>query len=561
MSPYESQADGVLRAANAWLAVGERGEVCWPPEARLPGRLVLYSDFVAFEPSDPAQRRRKWNIADVKAAQAYRAPIVPWPRSSLPEPKPDILGLAPAWIITLPLIIAYYLPFIGTALVVTALRGLQFPFLWLLFRGAQRDTLAINTKEFFVENASEWATTLETMRPVRTERHIAGSKLPPLPDAIPTQSRKATVAAAMEGAKAKLAKAGPKAGLSLKENAPGMYLQCSGYLRVVAKKRTISIETRTYPAGHWTHLKPLDVRAIDILSEDVLVRWLQDLAESEEAAAEFQDAEAAGENVLDEPAKRPLGARLYDGLRSMAKKIALPNENEAEQKGQEESSVWPMAETMPRAVLFDKSHGSLEFPGLEDEISARHRVAVSKEKRLTEESLQASDVLLLIAPDRPWADEETSIVRERVRDGLRLVVLTISKRKPENINKLLEPFGIAIDKDPQKNKLLEAFDISFDKDPLKIDQLSTADLQSDSLDLDALGTLVVGEYWGDHSATFSSPGEIEILLALEGEPRRCLVGRKAFGSGAVLVLTCLNIFGGAQLGNDDNRRFLKQFIL
>ena len=66
----------------------------------------------------------------------------------------------------------------------------------------------------------------------------------------------------------------------------------------------------------------------------------------------------------------------------------------------------------------------------------------SYEERL--KSDPSERVLLLIGPTRKWEPEEIDIIREYVRKGNSLVILTRYGRRPERLNELLKSFDISV---------------------------------------------------------------------------------------------------------------------
>jgi hypothetical protein len=209
-----------------------------------------------------------------------------------------------------------------------------------------------------------------------------------------------------------------------------------------------------------------------------------------------------------------------------------------EKMGQEQSSL---EKRKPRILLDDK-HGEdlLTYDKLAKLLSERCQVTKPSKKPLELESLIANDALVLISPIKPWQESEISAVKEYVENyGGTLLVLTYAYRKPKNINKLLDPYGLSVVETIVNEKY-------FDKEDLQ-----AFDFLEDVESLEA-GTVL----WAPNTLVATS-GEAEIVLRFKS---LALGAKRALGKGIVYLFSCLTVFGKRQLGQSGNQKFLGNLL-
>lgn len=228
--------------------------------------------------------------------------------------------------------------------------------------------------------------------------------------------------------------------------------------------------------------------------------------------------------------------------------------NGAQAQSESEDIVWlqvgvrymldeqPVKEGRKLKLLLDNLHGEdhLTYDKFIKLLSERCQVTILKKKPLDLETLIENDVFLLISPSKSWEEAEIETVRRYVeREGGILVAMTLDGRKPERLNKLLEPYGLSVAQGKLDEKHL-------DKDVLESSQL-----------LEGIESLTLGMVWGYPSTRIEASNEPEVVLQYNDA---ILGAKRSLGKGIAHVFSCLPLFGNKQLGQVDNRRFLDNLL-
>jgi len=192
--------------------------------------------------------------------------------------------------------------------------------------------------------------------------------------------------------------------------------------------------------------------------------------------------------------------------------------------------------------LLDKLHGEAldDYDKFIKFLSERCQVTILKKKPLDLKQLTENDVFMLISPSKSWEESEVEAVRSYVEsEGGILVAVTLDGRKPERLNKLLEPSGLSVIHGTVGEKYL-------DKDSLEGSQL-----------LDSVESLALGAVWLYESARIGVSNQAEVVLQYKDA---ILGAKRPLGKGTVYLFSCLPAFGNKQLDRIDNRRFLDNLL-
>lgn len=193
-------------------------------------------------------------------------------------------------------------------------------------------------------------------------------------------------------------------------------------------------------------------------------------------------------------------------------------------------------------LLLDKLHGEEHeiYDKFIKVLSGRSQASVLKKRPLDLNILTENDVFLLISPGKSWEESEIETVRRYVESesGI-LVAMTLDGRKPERLNKLLEPFGLSVIPGKVGEKYLE-------RDSLQCSQL-----------LEGVKSLALGTVNWWESTRIATSDEAEVVLQLKDA---ILGAKRSFGKGTVYLFSCLPLFGNKQLDQADNRRFLDNLL-
>jgi len=193
-------------------------------------------------------------------------------------------------------------------------------------------------------------------------------------------------------------------------------------------------------------------------------------------------------------------------------------------------------------LLLDKLHGEEHniYDKLIKLLSERCQVTVLNKKPLDLKLLTENDVFLLISPNKSWEELEVETVRRYVEShGGILVAMTLDGRKPERLNKLLEPFGLSVIRGTVGEKYL-------DRDSLEGSHL-----------LEGVESLALGTVWLYESTKIAASNEAEVVLQYEDAT---LGAKRPLGKGTAYLFSCLPAFGNKQLDRIDNRRFLDNLL-
>lgn len=193
-------------------------------------------------------------------------------------------------------------------------------------------------------------------------------------------------------------------------------------------------------------------------------------------------------------------------------------------------------------LLLDNLHGEdhLTYDKFIKLLSERCQVTILKKKPLDLGTLTENDVFLLISPNKLWEESEIETVRSYVESyGGTLVVTTTAGRKPERLNKLLEPFGLSVVQG------------TIDEKQLDIEVLESSQL------LEGIESLALGSVWGYPSTRIVASNESEVVLQYNDA---ILGAKRSLGKGTACVFSCLPLFGNKQLDQIDNRRFLDNLL-
>ncbi len=193
-------------------------------------------------------------------------------------------------------------------------------------------------------------------------------------------------------------------------------------------------------------------------------------------------------------------------------------------------------------LLLDKLHGEEHdiYNKLIEFLTERCQVTILKRKPLDLKLLTENDVFLLISPNKPWEESEVETVRQYVGShGGILVAMTLDDRKPERLNKLLEPFGLSIIPGTVGEKYLA-------RESLK-----------DSPLLDGVASLALSTVWLRESTKIAESNQTEVVLQYQDA---ILGAKRPSGKGTVYLFSCLPAFGNKQLDQADNRAFLDNLL-
>jgi len=193
-------------------------------------------------------------------------------------------------------------------------------------------------------------------------------------------------------------------------------------------------------------------------------------------------------------------------------------------------------------LLLDKLHGEdLDtYNKLAGFLSGRCQVSILKKKPLDLKLLTENDVFMPISPNKPWEESEVQNVQRYIEThGGILVAIAQDGRKPERLNKLLEPYGLSVIRGTVNEKHL-------DKNNLEGSQL-----------LEGIYSLALGAVWGYGSAKIAASNESEVVMQYKDA---ILGANRSLGRGTVYLFSCLPAFGNKQLEQADNRIFLDNLL-
>jgi len=193
-------------------------------------------------------------------------------------------------------------------------------------------------------------------------------------------------------------------------------------------------------------------------------------------------------------------------------------------------------------LLLDKLHGEEhdDYGKLIQFLTERCQVTILKKRPLDLKLLTENDVFLLISPSKSWEESEVETVRRYVEShGGILVAMTLDGRKPERLNKLLEPFGLSVIRGTVGEKYL-------DRESLEDSQL-----------LDGVASLASGTVWLYESTKIAASNQAEVVLQYKDAT---LGAKRPLGKGTAYLFSCLPAFGNKQLDQADNRRFLDNLL-
>ena len=193
-------------------------------------------------------------------------------------------------------------------------------------------------------------------------------------------------------------------------------------------------------------------------------------------------------------------------------------------------------------LLLDKLHREEHniYDKLIKLLSERCQVTVLNKKPLDLKLLTENDVFLLISPNKSWEELEVETVRRYVEShGGILVAMTLDGRKPERLNKLLEPFGLSVIRGTVGEKYL-------DRDSLEGSHL-----------LEGVESLALGTVWLYESTKIAASNQAEVVLQYKDAT---LGAKRPLGKGTAYLFSCLPAFGNKQLDRIDNRRFLDNLL-
>ncbi|UCC39309.1 MAG: hypothetical protein JSV96_16165 [Candidatus Aminicenantes bacterium] len=192
-------------------------------------------------------------------------------------------------------------------------------------------------------------------------------------------------------------------------------------------------------------------------------------------------------------------------------------------------------------ILLDKLHGEKHwmYPELIRILSERCEVSMLQKKPLDIKQMSQSDVFMLISPKKSWEDSEINAVHEYVESyGGILAIITTQGRKPKNINKLLETYGLEVGGEVAGEKILSREHL--DDSPLL-----------ENVDTIALGSITIG------CTKIMASSEATILCKYKGD---VLGAKRDYGKGAVYLFSCLGAFDDKQLERLDNKVFLNNML-
>ena len=195
-------------------------------------------------------------------------------------------------------------------------------------------------------------------------------------------------------------------------------------------------------------------------------------------------------------------------------------------------------------VLVDTSHGEehVLHDKLIDILTELCQVTTLKKKPLDLKTLNENDVFMLISPSKSWDESEIETVRRYVEsDGGILVAITRDGRKPERLNKLLEPYRLSVIPGTVGEEYLHRYSI-----------------QGSQL-LEGIKSLAAGRAWGYGSGRIAASDEAEVVMQFKDAT---LAAKRSLGKGTAYLFSCLPIFGNKQLDqiDADNRRFLNNLV-
>ncbi len=193
-------------------------------------------------------------------------------------------------------------------------------------------------------------------------------------------------------------------------------------------------------------------------------------------------------------------------------------------------------------LMLDKLHGEEldTYSNLIEFMSERCQVTVLNKKPLDLKLIAENDVFMVISPNKSWEEPEVETVRRYVEShGGILVAMTLDGRKPERLNKLLEPFGLSVIRGTVGEKYL-------DRDSLEGLQL-----------LDGVESLTLGTVWLYESTKIAASNQVEAVLQYKDAT---LGAKRPLGKGTAYLFSCLPVFGNKQLDQIDNRRFLDNLL-
>jgi len=193
-------------------------------------------------------------------------------------------------------------------------------------------------------------------------------------------------------------------------------------------------------------------------------------------------------------------------------------------------------------LLLDKLHGEEhdDYSKLIRFLSERCQVTVLKKKPLDLKMLTESDVFMLISPAKSWEVFEVETVQTYVENhGGVLVAMTLDGRKPDRLNKLLEPYELLVIPGTLGEKYLDRGNLE------------------DSELLEGVESLASGTVWLYESTKISASKEAEVVLQYKDT---ILGAKRSLGKGTAYLFSCLPVFGNKQLNHVDNRRFLGNLL-
>ncbi|GAI09261.1 unnamed protein product [marine sediment metagenome] len=163
-------------------------------------------------------------------------------------------------------------------------------------------------------------------------------------------------------------------------------------------------------------------------------------------------------------------------------------------------------------ILLDKLHGEKHwmYPELIRILSERCEVSILQKKPLDIRQISQNDVFMLISPKKSWEDSEINVVHEYVESyGGILAIITMQKRNPKNINRILEIYGLEIVGEIAGEKNLSSEHL--DDSPLL-----------ENIDTIALGSITIG------CTKILASSEATILCKYKGD---VLGAKKDYGKG------------------------------
>jgi hypothetical protein len=193
-------------------------------------------------------------------------------------------------------------------------------------------------------------------------------------------------------------------------------------------------------------------------------------------------------------------------------------------------------------LLLDKTHGEEHsfYEKLVQLLTERCLTTILKKKPLDLKQLTENSVFMLISPQKDWEKDEIETVRRYVENhGGIMVLMVYNGPNREHLNRLLEPFGLAVTEDKVNDKNLDRENLG------------------DSPLLDGVDSLASGKVWMHGSTGVAALDQAEVLLTYKDV---MMGAKKSLGKGAVHVFSCLPVLGNKQLKQDGNARFFDNLL-